>query len=84
MAIIRLKINLIIIIDESIAEFESRCKYLGSKCEYSKMENPEEELIQDRFVIEIFDDKLRAELLCHKKDDGTVFSLSEVKKHGNL
>ena len=40
--------------NESIAEFESRCKYLGSKCEYSKMENPEE-LTWDRFVTGIFD-----------------------------
>ena len=64
--------------NESIAEFESRCKYLGSKCEYSKMENPEEELIWDRFVTGIYDDKLRVELLHHKNDDGTVFSLSEV------
>ena len=64
--------------NESIAEFESRCKFLGSKCEHSKMENPEEELIQERFVTGIFDDKLRAELLHHKKADSTVFSLSEV------
>ena len=35
---------------ESIAEFESRCKYHGSKCEYNKMTNPEQELIRDRLV----------------------------------
>ena len=45
--------------NESINEFESRWKYWGSKCEYSKMDNPEEELIWDRFVTGIFDDKLR-------------------------
>ena len=61
--------------NERIAGFESRCKYPSSKCEYSKMENPEE-LIRDRFVTGIFDDKLRAELLRHKKDDGTVFQSS--------
>ena len=48
---------------ESIAEFESRCKYHGSKCEYNKMANPEQELIRDRFVTGIYNDKLRAELL---------------------
>ena len=53
--------------NESIAEFESRCKYLGSKCEYSKIENAEEELIWDRFVARILDNKLRAELLRHKR-----------------
>ena len=37
--------------NESIAEFESRCKYLGYKCEYSKMENPEEELMQNRYLM---------------------------------
>ena len=39
---------------------------------------PEEELIRDRFVTGIRDDKLRAELLRHKKDDGSVFTLTEV------
>ncbi len=63
---------------ESIAEFESRCKYHGSKCEYNKMANPEQELIRDRFVTGIYNDKLRAELLRHKKDDGTVVTLAEV------
>ena len=62
---------------ESIAEFESRFKYHGSKCEYNKMTNPEQELIRDRFVTEIHNDKLRAELLRHKKDDGTVDHYSD-------
>ena len=63
---------------KSIAEFEARCKYHGSKYEYNKMVNPEQELIRDRFVTGIYNDKLRAELLWHKKDDGTVVSLTEV------
>ena len=42
------------------------------------MVNPEQELIRDRFVTGIYNDKLRAELLRHKKDDGTVVSLTEV------
>jgi hypothetical protein len=63
---------------EFIAEFQSRCKYHGSKCEYNKMTNPEQELIRDRFVTGIHIDKLRAELLRHKKDDGTVVTLAEV------
>ena len=63
---------------ESVADFEARCKYLGSKCEYNKMKNAEQELIRDRFVTGIFDDKLRAELLRHKKEDGTVFTLEDV------
>ena len=42
------------------------------------MANPEEELIRDRFVTGIRDDKLRAELLRHKKDDGSVFTLTAV------
>ena len=62
---------------ESIAEFEARCTYHGSKCEYNKMVNPEQELIRDRFVTGIYNDKLRAELLRHKKDDGTVVSLTD-------
>ena len=61
---------------ESIAEFEARCKYHGSKCEYNKM--VEQELILDRFVTAIHNDKLRTELLRHRKDDGTVVSLTEV------
>ena len=52
---------------ETIAEFEARCKYHGRRCEYSSMNNPEEELIRDRFVTGVRDDKLRAELLRHKK-----------------
>ena len=63
---------------ESISEFEARCKYLGSKCDYNKMTNAENELIRDRFVTGVFDDKLRADLLRHKKDDGTVFTLADV------
>ncbi|CAB4012668.1 Hypothetical predicted protein [Paramuricea clavata] len=43
---------------ESIAEFESRCKYHGSKCEYNKMRNPKQELIRDRFVTGIHNDLL--------------------------
>jgi hypothetical protein len=31
--------------NETIADFEARCKYLGSKCQYGKMTNPEDELI---------------------------------------
>ena len=62
---------------ESIAEFEARCKYHGSKCEYNKMVDPGQALIRDRFVTGI-NDKLRAELLRHRKDDGTVVSLTEV------
>jgi hypothetical protein len=42
------------------------------------MTNPEQELIRDRFVTGIYNDKLRAELLRHKKDDGTVVTLAEV------
>ena len=64
--------------NESIADFEARCKYLGSKCEYDKMTNPEQELIRDRFVTGVHDDKLCAELLRHKKDDGSVYKLSDV------
>ena len=63
---------------ESIAEFEARCKYHGLRCEYRSMTNPEEELIRDRFVTGVRDDKLRAELLRHKKDDGSTFTLMEV------
>ena len=63
---------------ESIGEFESRCKHIGLKCEYGKMTDPEGELIRDRFVTGIRDDKLRAELLRHKKDDGSVVTLTEV------
>ena len=63
---------------ETIAEFEARCKYHGRRCEYSSMNNPEEELIRDRFVTGVRDDKLRAELLRHKKEDGTTVTLAEV------
>ena len=63
---------------ETISDFEARCKHLGSKCEYNKMTNPEQELIRDRFVTGIYNDKLRAELLRHKKDDGTVVTLDQV------
>ena len=63
---------------ESVADFESRCKYHGLRCEYKKMNDPEEELIRDRFVTGISDDKLRAELLRHKHPDGSVVTLSEV------
>ena len=42
------------------------------------MTNPEQEFIRDRFVTGIHNDKLRAELLRHKKDDGTVVTLAEV------
>jgi hypothetical protein len=42
------------------------------------MTNPEQELIRNRFVTGIHNDKLRAELLRHKKDDGTVVTLAEV------
>ena len=52
---------------ESIAEFEYRCKYHGSKCEYNKMANPEQELIRDRFVTGIYNDKLRAEVVNRAK-----------------
>ena len=65
---------------ESVADFEARCKYHGSKCDYSKMVAPEQELIRDRFVTGIFDDKLRAELLHHFKEDGSVVQLSDVVK----
>ena len=63
---------------ETIAEFEARCKYHGRRCEYSSMNNPKEELIRDRFVTGVRDDKLRAELLRHKKEDGTTVTLAEV------
>ena len=63
---------------ESIADFEARCKYHGLKCEYNKMTDVQQELIRDRFVTGIHDDKLRAELLHHKKDDGSVVTLTEV------
>ena len=63
---------------ETIAEFEARCKYHGRRCEYSSMNNPEEELIRDRFVTGVRDDKLRAEPLRHKKEDGTTVTLAEV------
>ena len=63
---------------ESVAEFEAHCKYHGLRCEYRHMANPEEELMRDRFVTGVRDDKLRAELLRHKKDDGSVFTLTEV------
>ena len=64
--------------NESIADFEARCKYHGSKCEYNKMVNPESELIRDRFITGIHNDKLRGDLLRHKKDDGTIVTLNEV------
>ena len=41
------------------------------------MTNPEQELIRHRFVTGIHNDKLRAELLRHKKDDGTVDHYSD-------
>ena len=63
---------------ESISDFEARCKYHGSKCEYEKMTDPQQELIRDRFVTGVYNDKLRAELLRHKRDDGTIFTLDDV------
>ena len=53
----------------NIAEFETRCKYHGRRCEYGNMANPEEELIRDRFVTGVRDNKLRTELSQHNKDD---------------
>ena len=64
--------------DESIADFEARCKFHGRRCEYDKMAKAEDELIRDRFIIGVRDDRLRAELLRHRKDDGSVFTLAEV------
>ena len=65
---------------KSIAESEDRCKYHGRRCEYRNMKNPEEELIRDRFMTGVRDDKLRAELLRHKKNNGKEFTLTDVKK----
>ena len=59
-------------IHESVAEFEAH----GLRCEYHHMANPEEEVIRDQFVTGIRVDKLLAELLRHKKDDGSVFTLT--------
>ena len=63
---------------ESISDFEARCKYHGSKCEYEKMTDPQQELIRDRFVTGVYDDKLQAELLQHNLDDETIFTLADV------
>lgn len=42
------------------------------------MKNLEDEFIWDRFVTGVCDDKLRAELLCHKNPDSSVATLAEV------
>ena len=63
---------------ETIADFEARCKHHGSRCDYKSMKNPEDELIRDRFVTGVRDDKLRAELLRHKRDDGSIYTLADV------
>jgi transposase InsO family protein len=61
-----------------MADFEARCKYHGTKCEYGKMKDAEGELIRDRFATGVIDDKLRAELLRHKNPGGAVVTLAEV------
>jgi hypothetical protein len=63
---------------ESVADFEARCKYHGCKCEYGSMKNAEQELIRDRFATGVLDDKLRADLLRHKNDDGSIVTLAAV------
>jgi transposase InsO family protein len=64
--------------EESITDFEARCKYHGSKCEYSSMKDVEQELIRDRFATGVLDDKLRADLLRHKNEDGSIVTLAAV------
>ena len=64
---------------ESAVELRLAANTMGkARCECRHMANPEEELIRDRFVTGIRDDKLHAELLRHKKDDGSVFTLTAV------
>ena len=63
---------------KSVAEFEAWCNYHVCKCKHKKMKNPEQELIQDKFMSGIYNDKLRGELLWHRKDDGLVVTLAEV------
>ena len=64
-------------VHESVAGFQAQCKYHGLRCEYRHMANPEEELIRDRFASGIRDDKLRAELLRHTKDDGSMWAVAK-------
>ena len=42
------------------------------------MTKAEDELIRDRFIIGVRDDRLCVDLLCYRKIDGSVFSLAEV------
>ena len=63
---------------ETIADFEERCKYRGRRYGYCKMKAVEDELIRDRFIIGIRDDKPCADLLRHKKKEGAVVPQEEV------
>ena len=47
-------------------------------CEYDKMENPENQLIRDRFVFGLDNSTLREELLFHRNAEGKVVTLEEI------
>ena len=65
---------------ETMADFESRCKFQGCRCEYTKMKTMEKELIRDRFITGRRNVQLQGELLRHRREDGSVGTLEEVLK----